>query len=226
MTVDPLLRLYPGPWRRRYSVEVAALLDEHPPGWRDRLDLLGGALDAHLHPLAAPTWPVLAAAIGGIAWTFAGAVALGQPAPPDWPGYLEETLAIFLGAVPLLALAALGASTRLGDRDPALARLGRALVVLASIAWAVLLAITIARLGGDFTLAIAGTAPAGGILLIGLALLGAGDGVDRCLAAARCAVPGHPGDVAQVAFGVAWTAVAVVLLRDPRPVGMPPMVGR
>ena len=226
MTVDPWLRLYPGPWRRRYSVEVSALLDEHPPSWRDRLDLLAGALDAHLHPLAAPTWPVLAAAIGGIAWTFAGAVALGQPAPPDWPGYLEETLAIFLGAVPLLALATLGASTRLGDRDPAIARVGRALVVLASVVWAVLLAIAIARLGGDFTLAIAATATAGGILLIGLALLGAGDAWigAALLLAALCLV--IPATWAQVAFGVAWTVVAVGLLLDPRPVRIPPVIGR
>lgn len=224
--MDPWLRLYPAPWRRRYSVEVSALLGEHPPSWRDRLDLVAGALDAHIHPLAAPTWPVLAAAIGGIAWTFAGAVALGQPVPPDWPGYLEETLAIFLGAVPLLALATLGASTRLGDSDPAIARLGRALVILASVAWAVLLVIAIARLGGDFTLAIAATATAAGILLVGLALLGAGDGWIGAflLLAALCLV--IPATWAQVAFGVAWTVVAVALLLDPRPVRMPPVAGR
>ena len=167
-----------------------------------------------------------AAAIGGIAWTFAGAVALGQPAPPDWPGYLEETLAIFLGAVPLLALGTIGVSTRLGDRDPALARLGRALVMIASVVWAVLLAIAFARLGGDFTLAIAGTATAGRILLIGLALLGAGEGGSAPGCCSRPCASSSRRRGPRSRSGSTWTAVAVGLLRDPRPDRMPPMVGR
>ena len=86
LTMEPLLRLYPTRWQRRYATEMDALLADDPPGIRARLDLALGALDAHLHPWWVPAWPVIAAAIGGVAWTFAGAVALGQPVPPDWPG--------------------------------------------------------------------------------------------------------------------------------------------
>jgi len=44
------LRLYPASWRERYGEEMSALLEQHkitPVTW---LDLLAGALDAHLDP--------------------------------------------------------------------------------------------------------------------------------------------------------------------------------
>ncbi|MBV9819981.1 MAG: hypothetical protein JOZ07_16745 [Solirubrobacterales bacterium] len=47
-----LLSLYPEPWRERYGEEMAALLDETPPSIAAILDLLRGALSAHLRPLA------------------------------------------------------------------------------------------------------------------------------------------------------------------------------
>lgn len=48
-----LLALYPRDWRRRYALEVLAHYGEQRLGWRGTFDLLGGALDAHLHP----QWP-------------------------------------------------------------------------------------------------------------------------------------------------------------------------
>jgi hypothetical protein len=45
-----LLYLYPRGWRRRYEDELLALLEEDPCSLNDCLDLLLGALDAHLHP--------------------------------------------------------------------------------------------------------------------------------------------------------------------------------
>ncbi|MEV0382537.1 hypothetical protein [Nonomuraea sp. NPDC050643] len=44
-----MLRLYPGPWRRRYGDEVADLVAERPIRPRTVLDLAGGAADAWLH---------------------------------------------------------------------------------------------------------------------------------------------------------------------------------
>jgi hypothetical protein len=44
-----LLRLYPRAWRDRYGEEVAAVLAEHHITYWTMLDLLLGALDAHLH---------------------------------------------------------------------------------------------------------------------------------------------------------------------------------
>ena len=45
-----LLRLYPRAWRERYGDEMLALLEAQPASLLDRLDLIGGAIDAHLHP--------------------------------------------------------------------------------------------------------------------------------------------------------------------------------
>lgn len=224
MTVDPVLRLYPRPWQARYGDEVTALLAEAPPDWRDRVDLVRGALDAHLHPICAPLWPVAAAAIAGIAWTLAGALALGQPAPPDWPGYLDETLAVLAGATPLAALAVIGASTRLGDRNPLAARLGRSLVAVAGVAWTILLVLAAARLGGDASLAVAATALAFGVLLIGVPLLAVGDLAVGAilLAMALCLVV--PATGAHAAFGVVLVALAWAMLVDPRPARVPPVV--
>jgi hypothetical protein len=218
MSREPILRLYPPAWRRRYELEVEAVLARRSPTWRDRADLLAGAVDAHLHPIAAPIWPVAAAAIGGIAWTFAAAIALGQPAPPDWPGYLQETLPVFLGAEPLLGLAAIGASTRLGDRNPLAARLGRLVVLTASVAWAMLLAAAATNLGAGPALAVAAAGVAVGTLLLAVALLGIADswtGI-ALVVAALCLVV--PTTWAPVAYGAAWTTAAVAQLRDPRPV--------
>ena len=46
------LALYPLAFRRRYGQEMRALLDETPPGVHTVLDLLRGALAAHLRPPA------------------------------------------------------------------------------------------------------------------------------------------------------------------------------
>ena len=215
--MDPLLRLYPSRWQRRYASEVDALLADEPPGPRARLDLVAGALDAHLHPWWVPAWPVAAAAMGGVAWTFAGAVALGQPVPPDWPGYLGETLPVLLVAAPLLLLATLGASTRLGPWDPATVRAGRPVAVVGWVAWIVLLVGAVANLVAGAPLAFAATAAAAGILLVGIALLAAGDwgpGGALLVAALVLVVPA-PWSAA--AFGAAWTVAAIAQLMDPRP---------
>jgi hypothetical protein len=49
MWVRRLLRLYPRAWRDRYADEVAAVLAEHRVTYWTALDLILGALDAHLH---------------------------------------------------------------------------------------------------------------------------------------------------------------------------------
>lgn len=46
----PLLRLYPDYWRSRYGDEFSALLDAYPMRLTTILDVLLGALDAHIHP--------------------------------------------------------------------------------------------------------------------------------------------------------------------------------
>ena len=45
-----LLRLYPRAFRQRYEEEMLAMLELYPSSFLDRVDLVSGALDAHLHP--------------------------------------------------------------------------------------------------------------------------------------------------------------------------------
>ena len=50
-----LLALYPRRWRDRYGEEFLALLADRPPAFRERLDIVCGAIDAHVDPqLAGP----------------------------------------------------------------------------------------------------------------------------------------------------------------------------
>ena len=45
-----LIRLYPSSWRRRYGTELAELIDAQSFTPQLAVDLIAGALDAHLHP--------------------------------------------------------------------------------------------------------------------------------------------------------------------------------
>ncbi len=71
-----LVRFYPRAWRDRYEDEFLALLEARPPTSRDMLDVVRGALDAHLHPQgdgAPQPWthriPGLFALIAGAMWS-------------------------------------------------------------------------------------------------------------------------------------------------------------
>lgn len=63
MKATRLLALYPRSWRLRYGEEIAAMLGEERLSLGLVVDLILGAIDAHLHPELAG--PVLAAAGGG-----------------------------------------------------------------------------------------------------------------------------------------------------------------
>lgn len=52
MSPERLVGLYPAGWRERYGDEFLALLEDHPPGRLDRIDIVWAALDAHLFPQA------------------------------------------------------------------------------------------------------------------------------------------------------------------------------
>jgi hypothetical protein len=47
-----LLRLYPREWRRRYGAEIEEVVASQPKSLQLVVDLLGGAVDAHLKPQA------------------------------------------------------------------------------------------------------------------------------------------------------------------------------
>ena len=48
MSVSRLMALYPATWRQRYEDEFLVLLETRPPSLGDRIDIVRGALDAHL----------------------------------------------------------------------------------------------------------------------------------------------------------------------------------
>jgi uncharacterized membrane protein len=78
------LSLYPLAYRRRYGDEMRALLEDRPPRARAVLDLLRGALLAHLRPADAPATAVdpadrVRATASGVlmCWVFFAAAGLG-----------------------------------------------------------------------------------------------------------------------------------------------------
>ena len=104
------LRLYPRPWRDRYGEEFEELLAQRPPSVRHRLDIVRGALDAHLHPeLVDPTrvvdrwWLVPLAGFGLL--ILALLIVAASPERFDAYGsYREAPMALvpLLGAVAML----------------------------------------------------------------------------------------------------------------------------
>jgi hypothetical protein len=127
------LRLYPLAYRRRYGDEMLALLDERPSTRHTVLDLLRGALVAHVRPADGPAGTVgpadrVRASTSGIllCWIFFAAAGFGfYKSTEDYPfseaGHAHPVLsnahlavqalalmasaAVVLGALPLIAAA-------------------------------------------------------------------------------------------------------------------------
>jgi hypothetical protein len=99
-----LVRLYPRPWRDRYEAEVLDLLEQRPPSIGDAVDLVRGAVDAHLHPQAeraSMPWthrlPGLAILATGVFWVAAVAT-VRDPAGTDADRYLGlAAMTVLLG---------------------------------------------------------------------------------------------------------------------------------
>jgi hypothetical protein len=85
-----------------------ALLEARPATRRDRFDIARGALDAHLHPAEQSLVPGLSAVLGGGLWVLGTAPIAALPTPPDWPGYLIDSLPLAILAVVALTLAVAG----------------------------------------------------------------------------------------------------------------------
>lgn len=223
--MNPYIALYPRAWRIRYGDELEAVLQEGRLGVRDRLDLVRGALDAHLHPAVPSPLPV-AAAVAGSGLVAAHAVALAvQPVPTDWPGYLDDALPLITGGVAALLPVLVGMWLKLGDSDGVLGRVGIVLAVAGHLAWLAALVAAMVRLTyGPATAAVATVALAGTAFL-GVALAGRGRPLLGALLAAAGLAGVAPPSVGWPAFAAAWTAVAVLLLidlaRGPAPTGGP-----
>jgi hypothetical protein len=165
-----LVALYPRRWRDRYEAEMLVLLGDRPPDWRAAIDLVQGAIDAHLHPATPSLVPIIAALLAGAGWSVVALAALLEPVPADWPGYLAWSLPAGLiatgaGLVASMAFALRGESApgRAASLAIGVGGLGQVVAVLA---------LAIASVGGPYGAATgaAGSIGAIGLILIGLAL--------------------------------------------------------
>jgi hypothetical protein len=207
-----LVGLYPRRWRERYGAELEETLDVDGLGLRNRLDVLRGALDAHLHPADPSPIPVLAVLTASALATVHAIGLAVQPVPTEWPGYLEDALVPLIGSVALLIPALIGMWLKLGDADGAIGRLGVILAVVGHAAWLLALLAAAARLAYGPLTAAAATIAMAGTAALGIALVGR----SRMLLGAGLAAAGLSGVVPPSlgwpAFAAAWTLVAAVLV--------------
>jgi len=165
------VRLYPRAWRERYGDELEAVLETDGLGVRSRVDLIRGAVDAHLHPARPSPLPVVAV-VSASAFAVAHAVGIAtEPVPTEWPGYLDAALPLIIASVAALIPTVIGLWLKLGDSDGAFGRLGIILAVVGYLAWllALLAAATRVTYGpltaASATIAMVGTAALGGALV-------------------------------------------------------------
>lgn len=222
-----LLHLYPRTWRDRYGAEMAALLELRGLDLRARIDLVRGALDAHLG--AGDTTPgrigIGAALVAGAAWTIVAVASIGGVAPPDWPGYLAETLPLaVVGALAILVAAVAAArSAWSGNRLPL--ESGLVAVVVGQVVWVA--ALCTALLGGPYgaITVVASSLAAIGTAWLGIALMRTGlHPVGEAVAVAG-AVMLIPSPAAWLVSGTLWTGIGLWRVADGRSVGSGGAVG-
>jgi hypothetical protein len=208
------VRLYPRLWRERYGDELEAVLESDGLGVRTRVDLVRGAVDAHLHPATPSPLPVVAA-LSASAFAVAHTLALAaQPVPTDWPGYLEAALPLVIASVLALIPAVIGLWLKLGDVDGALGRIGVILAVVGYVAWLLALLAAATRLAYGPLTAAAATVAMAGTAALGVALVGRARVLLGTLLGAAALAGVAPPALGWPAFAAAWTAVAVVVVAD------------
>jgi len=160
--------------------------------------------------------PGVAAIVGGGIWTAWSIVVLTSPAPPDWPGYLQEMLLSAAVVVAALAVAVTGAWLRVGDDATRFERLAIGVAIAGHAAWLVMLFAAALGVAYGAPTAVASSAAAIGTVLVGFALVAADDervGMLVAIAAVGLLVPFVAG---WLVFGLGWTGAGVAMLQGPR----------
>ena len=212
MSATRIVALYPRAWRARYGDELEALLEAGSLGIRDRIDLVRGALDAHLHPARPSPLPVVAALSASALVTAHAIVLAAQPVPLDWPGYLEEALPLVILAVVALLPAIVGLWLKLGDADGALGRLGLLVAVGGHLAWLVALLAAALRVEYGPLTAVAATVAMAGTAALGIALAGHARVALGVLLSSAALAGVAPPALGWPLFAAAWTGVAATLV--------------
>lgn len=214
-----LLRLYPRAWRDRYVTEMVALLEAAPLDLRGRVDLVRGAFDAHL-AAAADGSPgrigIAAALMAGAAWTIAAVASIGSPAPPDWPGYLVETLPLAVIGASAILLAAVAAARSAWSANGLALESALIAVVLGHTTWA--LALAVAAVGGPYgaITAVASSLAAISTAWLGITLMRAGSHPIGEAVAVAGAVLLIPSPSAWLISGALWTGIGLWRAADGR----------
>jgi len=209
-----LLALYPGEWRRRYEPEVAWILERAPLTMRSSLDLIRGAIDAHLHPDAPSPLPVLAAVVAAGLLTAHAIVLAVQPVAPDWPGYLDDGLPLVGLAVAALLPALVGLWLKLGDHDGVVGRVGIVLGLAGHAAWLVAIVAAGLRIEYGPLTAVASTVAMTGMACLGVALVGAGRAFHGVVLAIAALAGVAPPGVGWPLFAATWTTLGLKLLLE------------
>lgn len=106
-----LITLYPATWRHRYEDEFLDLLQTRPPGVRDRVDIILGAVDAHLRGargpglIPDPAWKAVTLGFGAFLATIVIA-ANGRVEHDEFGTYVDGGAAIVPFAIALTLLVA------------------------------------------------------------------------------------------------------------------------
>jgi hypothetical protein len=209
-----LLRLYPRAWRERYGVEMGDLLEHRPPSRRDAVDLVRGALDAHLHPTHASLVPAIAALTAGAAWTVVALAVLAEPVPPDWPGMLASTLPLAVLAVGAGLVALLGWLLAVGPGPRSERRAASAVGVTGMVV--LLLALVLAAIGGVYGALTGGALAVGGVgcIALGGILVSRGATVPGDLVIVAGAAWLLPPPWAWLLAAVAWSGLGLAMIVD------------
>lgn len=101
-----LVRLYPEAWRRRYEAELLDLLEARPLSTTQAIDLVRGAIDAHLHPhtthVEGQPWthrlPGVISTAAGLIWSSYALTAFTAGRGEEWGDWIGiAILLMFIG---------------------------------------------------------------------------------------------------------------------------------
>jgi hypothetical protein len=213
-----LLRLYPSAWRERYEAEFVRVLHASPVDRGDSIDVVLGAIDAHLHPEllggGPRPWthrlPGLVALGAGLIWTRYYIRVLSSAPGDEWGGDVGFAVLLMLIVLP-------------GDYlMPFLRRIG---AVIVAILGAIILSRLVPWSIADGLLNV--TAGVSAWLLVGAGVLtlvairaGTGPGVRWLLLIVALLVPAIVGSQILGGFGPGDTGGAVAMVVTVLPYGL------
>jgi hypothetical protein len=157
-------------------------------------------------------------------WTIAGVAVVGQPAPPDWPGYLVDILPLAVVATVAGLIAVIGCWARRSDVGGRLAAVGAMLALAGHVGWALSLAALMAGTGSGLLVVVCQAIALSGCVLVGLVLVRTEEVPIGAAILVASALMFYGWPAAWLGFGLAWTVVGVLLLARPDP-SAPPSPG-